>query len=64
MLVHLSQLVMESMVHAFIWQQAFHGARVRRIVGFFIQETSAGIKHLIQSLEAFYGNGLIMLRYE
>jgi len=40
----------------FYMATGFHGARVRRIVGFFIQETSAGIKYLIQSLEAFYGD--------
>jgi len=40
----------------FYMATGFHGARVRRIVGFFIQGTSAGIMYLIQSLEAFYGD--------
>ena len=40
----------------FYMATGFHGARVRRVVGFFIQNTSFGIRSLIHSLEAYYGD--------
>lgn len=40
----------------FYMATGFHGARVRRVVGFFIKDTLVGIKYLIQSLEAYYGD--------